>query len=241
MNIYRLVALLLLFSLTNTVNAQTITVQVDKPGATINPNQFGVFFEDINFGADGGMYAELVKNRSFEFPIPTMAWATIERGSKGSIKVLERDASSNNQHYLNIKPESAGGFGIKNEGFRSTGIHQGALYIFSVQARSNTPASLLIELTNASGQKVGQAKLSGINGDWKKYSATIKATATEAKANLNVIVEGKNPVDLDMISLFPKNTFKNRPNGLRADLVQLLADMKPGFIRFPGGCIVEGA
>ena len=124
MNIKRLVALLLLLTLTNSIYAQTISVQVDKPGAAINPNQFGVFFEDINFGADGGMYAELVKNRSFEFPIATMAWTTIERGSKGSIKVLERDASSNNRHFLQIKPESAGGFGIKNEGFRGTGIHQ---------------------------------------------------------------------------------------------------------------------
>ncbi len=240
MNIKRLVALLLLLTLTNSIYAQTISVQVDKPGAAINPNQFGVFFEDINFGADGGMYAELVKNRSFEFPIATMAWTTIERGSKGSIKVLERDASSNNRHFLQINPETSGGFGIKNEGFRGTGIHQEALYIFSVQARSNAPTNLLIELTSTSGQKIGQAKLSGITGDWKKYTATIKATANEAKAILNVIVEGKNPVDLDMISLFPKNTFKNRPNGLRADLVQLLADMKPGFIRFPGGCIVEG-
>ena len=243
MNINRLVTLLLLIAFTSINSiAQTITVQVDKPGAAINPNQFGVFFEDINFGADGGMYAELVKNRSFEFPLPMMAWTKIERGGTGSIKILERESASNNQHYLNIKPDSAGGVGVKNEGFRGTGIHQGDLYIFSVQARNTgtTPLSLLVELTNANSQKIGQAKLNGITGDWKKYTATIKATANEAKALLNVIVEGKTPVDLDMISLFPKNTFKGRPNGLRADLVQLLADLKPGFIRFPGGCIVEG-
>lgn len=210
----------------------TLTVQVDKPRAQVAPNQFGIFFEDINFGADGGIYAELVKNRSFEFPDGLMGWRKL-----GEAKVLEREnRQTNNRHYLQL----AGG-GISNSGFRGIGIRQGEEYLFSLQAKNSnsTPASLRVELVNASGKVLAQTRLRGIAGDWKTYRANLHPTATEAKAQLNLIPEG-GAIDLDVVSLFPKATWKARANGLRADLVQLLKDLHPGFLRFPGGCIVEG-
>ena len=212
----------------------TITVQVDKPRAQVAPNQFGIFFEDINFGADGGIYAELVKNRSFEFPDGLMGWRKL---GDGSPRVLERETrQTNNRHYLQLS-----GGGIANSGFRGIGVRQGEEYLFSLQARNSgaTSAGLRVELVNASGKPIAQAKLRGITGDWKTYRVTLRASATEAKAQLNLIPEN-GALDVDVVSLFPKATWKGRANVLRADLVQLLKDLHPGFIRFPGGCIVEG-
>jgi alpha-L-arabinofuranosidase len=229
----------------------TVTVQVNKPHAG-SPHQFGIFFEDINFGADGGIYAELIKNRSFEFPDQLQGWSKLgdQESTKGSIRVLERqDQQTNNRHYLQLiasdnTPE--GNFGISNSGFRGIGLRQGAEYLFSLQARNpgNAPVNLRAELVDALGKTLAQAKLRGITGDWKVYRVKLRASATEARAHLNVIIESpgtsSNTLDLDLISLFPKETWKGRGNGLRADLVQLLKDLQPGFLRFPGGCIVEG-
>ncbi|MDB5262068.1 MAG: alpha-L-arabinofuranosidase, partial [Adhaeribacter sp.] len=133
-------------------------------------------------------------------------------------------------------------FGFSNEGFRGMGIKKGDQYDFSVMARQvdGNNVALNIELVNAQGEKVGTTTVTPAAKEWKTYKVSFNATATEPKAFLNIYTKGQGVLDLDMISLFPKNTWKNRPNGMRADLVQLLADMKPGFLRFPGGCIVEG-
>lgn len=241
------VAVVCLFSVTTRIapaNAQTrtVTVQVDKPGATVSGKQIGIFFEDINFGADGGIYAELVKNRSFEFPQAMMGWTRLERGSTGSLNVMTRESVGNNNYFMRVKAESATGvFGLTNSGFRGIGVSKGEAYNFSVQARtSGKPVNLRVELVGANGQKLAEAVVKVITSDWKRYAAPLIVSATDAKALLNVVVEGGGTVDLDVVSLFPQTTWKGRPNGLRADLVQLLADMKPGFLRFPGGCIVEG-
>jgi alpha-L-arabinofuranosidase len=232
----------------------TITVQVDRPGAAISPTMFGLFFEDINFGADGGLYPERVKNRSFEFPDPMMGWKRLARGeAKGTLQIYDAGSRNNrtNGHYLQIKADSGGGFGVSNEGFRGIGVEQGKEYLFSVLARSanDGSAGLRVELEDSDGKKLGEAVISlsapmnsiaGRNKAWKTYTAVISPTATSGKARLNLLVDGPGMIDVDLISLYPKETWKNRPNGLRADLVQLLSDMKPGFLRFPGGCIVEG-
>lgn len=228
----------------HTVAAQsnTITVQVDKPGAAISPSMFGVFFEDINFAADGGIYPERVKNRAFEFADALMGWKKLEQnGAKGTLTVLEESPlNATTPHYIRLQVDGKN-FGIANEGFRGIGVQQGASYTFSIFARryEGVP-TLRLELVSANGQKLGQAKLSGFTSQWKKHAVTLRGTATEPKAQLNIFVEGRGTLDLDMISLFPQDTWKKRPNGLRADLVQLLHDLKPGFVRFPGGCIVEG-
>jgi alpha-L-arabinofuranosidase len=250
--LFSLVALMSVFCIAvhqaQVASAQTntITVQVDRPGATIAPTMFGLFFEDINFGADGGLYPERVKNKSFEFPDPMMGWRRVARGdAKGTLQVY--DAGSNktqaNAHYLQIKLTSgSGGFGIVNEGFRGIGVEQGTEYNFSVRARtaSGTPVGMRVELEDADGKKLVETSLTGLTPVWKTYTAAFRPSATSGKARLNLLLEGLGAVDVDLISLYPKATWKNRPNGLRADLAQLLAEMKPGFLRFPGGCIVEG-
>lgn len=224
--------------------AVTLTVRADQPGPKISPTLWGVFFEDINFAGDGGLYAELVKNRSFEFAEPLMGWQQIERSAQGSLTVLDRDPlNPNNPHFLRVNVETAtGGMGLANEGFRGIGLRQGAQYDFSVYARTvaGGPWSLRIELATADGKILGSTKVTGFSREWKKFTGVMRASATDPKARLNVIAEGRGTLDLDMVSLFPQDTWKHRPNGLRADLVQWLKDLQPGFVRFPGGCIVEG-
>ena len=223
----------------------TLVVSADKPGARISPTMWGIFFEDINFGADGGLYAELVKNRSFEFPDNMMGWLRILKpGSAGYMYIEKHPGNPVNAHYLRLKVREIGqGFGISNEGFRGMGIRQGVDYRFSLHARQTEgkPITLRIEVVDANGHKLMEDRITGFGKDWQTHTVMLTASATELKARMNINVEeGNGTLDIDMVSLFPTDTWKNRENGLRADLVQMLADMKPGFLRFPGGCIVEG-
>ena len=223
-------------------------VQANKPQAEIQPTMWGIFFEDINFAADGGIYAELVKNRSFEFAVPLMGWhqhksdrfsVNKESGAAMVINRSEEDAA--NPRYARITVNADKGYGMTNEGFRGMGIKKDLQYNFSVLARVLGGSSTMrIELVDDKGKVLGETKVTPSGNTWKKYTANFKATDTEPKAKLNIWFDGKGVVDIDMVSLFPNDTWKGRANGLRADLVQLLADMKPGFLRFPGGCIVEG-
>jgi alpha-L-arabinofuranosidase len=234
-----------------------VTVQVDKPGANISPTMFGIFFEDINFGADGGLYPERVKNRSFEFPEPLMAWKKIESaGSQGTVSVLTQNPlNEENAHYLHLDVTAASkGFGVMNEGFRGMGLQRGDSYVLSLYGRNpvhsqragnvrlqqREPVALRIELQDPNGRILARARLAAFTQNWKKYSVVLRPSTTSLQAHLNLYVETPGTLDLDIVSVFPVATWKNRENGLRADLVQLLKDMKPGFLRFPGGCIVEG-
>ena len=228
------------------LKAQTkiVKVNIDQSIAKVQPNMWGVFFEDINFGADGGIYAELIKNRSFEFTKPLMGW-TVQRkkANEGEILVVNRaDVNSTNPRYIQINNEN-GVFGITNEGFKGIGVKKGLKYNFSVMYRQLAAGvKLHLQLLDANNQVIGEGNLvpAETGNEWKKQSTSFTATQTDPKARFAITFEGKGKIDLDMISLFPGDTWKNRPQGLRSDMVQLLADMKPGFIRFPGGCIVEG-
>ncbi len=224
-----------------------IVVKFDQPTAAVQPTMWGIFFEDINMGADGGLYAELVKNRSFEFYNPLMGWTISgNHHTEGDMLVINRqEANTANPRFLRVNSlyDSKGDLDITNEGFRGMGIKEGVGYSFSVMYRQQQPGvKLNIELVSAAGAIIGSASLTPAvdKSTWQKQSVSFKATATEPKARLNIRFEGKGTIDLDMISLFPQDTWKNRPGGMRADMVQKLADLKPGFIRFPGGCIVEG-
>jgi len=224
-----------------------LRVQADKTQALIQPTMWGVFFEDINFGADGGLYAELVKNRSFEFTKPLMGWKVQGRKySEGTILVLNRkEEQSTNPRYLHVTldQDAPGDLSLVNEGFRGMGIKQGLRYSFSVMYRQQqVGATLRVGLVNPAGKSLGEAVVvpSETGEGWHKATVDFVAAGTEPKASMTLGLEGNGVIDLDMISLFPGDTWKRRPGGLRADMVQLLADMKPGFIRFPGGCIVEG-
>jgi len=221
------------------------TVKANELKATIQPTMWGIFFEDINLGADGGVYAELVKNRSFEFAAPLMGWREQRKeGGSGNLLVLNRsNTNESNPRYIRATVTSdKGAYGLSNEGFRGMGIKATNQYNFSVLARQykNSNITVNIELINAKGEKIGSTSLTPKGEEWKKYAVSFTATTTEPKAKLNIWLQGKGAVDMDMISLFPADTWKKRPGGMRADLVQLLADLKPGFLRFPGGCIVEG-
>jgi alpha-N-arabinofuranosidase len=225
--------------------SHSFVVKADQPKAEIQPTMWGLFFEDINMGADGGVYAELVKNRSFEFDTPMMGWELLNKEeAAGSVlihNIGEKNPANRRFARIKINPETKD-YGISNGGFRGMGLKEGNQYDFAVMARQQAGSniSLEIELVNAEGTKIGEASITPEGEEWKEYHATITAAATEPKAKMNIRTQGTGTIDLDMISLFPQETWKGRPRGLRADMIQLLADMKPGFLRFPGGCIVEG-
>ncbi|MFD2719640.1 alpha-L-arabinofuranosidase C-terminal domain-containing protein [Hymenobacter monticola] len=225
----------------------TLTVQVGKPGAAVNKTMYGLFFEDINFAADGGLYPELVKNKSFEISPNLLGWRALQSGDNLEIYAVrtEQPVSASSPHYLRVaaRPGTGDEAGIENEGFRGMGIRQGAEYTLSFWARRGPGSGargLTASLTAGKTKTLAQAQVTGLTGQWQKYAVVLRATDTEAKAKLKLVLDGPGAVDLDAISLFPKDTYNNRPNGLRPDLVQLLKDLQPGFLRFPGGCIVEG-
>ncbi len=224
-----------------------LAVDTAHPGAPMSPSLFGVFFEDINFGADGGLYPERIKNRSFEFNEPLTGWHEILPTApgglgdpKGEIAIRTgRPLNPNNPHYLRLHAYTAG-LGISNDGYRGIGLENGAEYRFSAYVRSSDVKSVHATLVDEDGHEVATAKLSGFDGQWKRYETVFRSSAIMRNGRFNLFVDGPGTVDLDMISVFPVDTWKQRPNGLRKDLVQLLYDMHPGFLRFPGGCIVEG-
>lgn len=249
-----LFAILVLFSI-QTLNAQTI-----KGSKKISTKLFGLFFEDINYSADGGLYAELIQNRSFEYnPTeqrewhPLSYWEYICPGfSIGRISV-ETTAPLHpvNTHYVVLDIEHVGheekftgesGVGLINTGFDGIVIRKGEKYNFSMFAQqlSDTSIDFLISLKNTKGEELARSKVKTSSKEWKKYKTSLTASEDCDTASLVVLAQTNGKVALDMISLFPEKTFKNRANGLRADLAQILADMKPKFIRFPGGCLVHG-
>lgn len=222
-----------------------LTVYTDEPSHVISPVLYGLFFEDINFAADGGLYAELIRNRSYEFENSLFGWSTVEqKGGQVQLEVLdEKPLNANNPHYLRLTTSGNGApVGIKNAGYHGIVVKKGSRYLFSVYARSANEFDgiLFVRLESKSGDILGQTRIGRINADWQKYSAMIESKADEEDAELVLLPRGNGSIDLDMVSLFPEDTWKRQSNGLRADLVQMLADMKPSFIRFPGGCIVEG-
>ncbi len=225
-----------------------LVVNASKSITKIQPTMYGIFFEDINFAADGGLYAEMVKNRSFEFETPLMGWTqpnsnrhsyNKESGIATTIKVLE---NKNNPSFCRIVINNDKGYSIINEGYRGMGVKKDAKYNLSLKAANSngTIKKIIIQLIDKNQKVIGETSIVPTSNDWKNYNTQLIATQTEAKAKLKISFEGTGTIDLDMISLFPEDTWKNRKNGMRKDIVQLLYDMKPGFLRFPGGCIVEG-
>jgi alpha-N-arabinofuranosidase len=222
-----------------------IIVNVDKPKTEIKPTMWGIFFEDINFAADGGIYAEMVKNRSFEFYKPKTGWK-VDVASKDSSHFLIINRGMINEANprfarVTLKDVSEK-FSITNSGFRGMGIKQNLKYNFSILASLPDENNIIlrIELISENGEKIGETSLSPEGKEWRRYEASFIASKTDLRASVRIRFEGTGKIDFDMVSLFPNDTWKGRPGGLRADLVQLLADLKPGFVRFPGGCIVEG-
>ncbi|MFF8842313.1 alpha-L-arabinofuranosidase C-terminal domain-containing protein [Streptomyces sp. NPDC015127] len=215
----------------------TISVDTARTGAQIDDTMYGIFYEDINRAADGGLYAELVQNRSFEYQTadnraytPLTSWTV-----SGSAKVTDDDGRLNarNRNYLTLQ----GGSSVTNSGY-NTGIavEKGRRYDFSVWARADGATPLTVTLHDAGGE-LGAARRVVARGGWAKYTASFTAARTSATARLTVATAG--PAALDMISLFPRDTYKGRKNGLRKDLAEKIEALNPGFLRFPGGCLVN--
>lgn len=225
-------------------SAQTAVMDVNtkKAGAPIQNTMYGLFFEDINYAADGGLYGELVKNRSFEFPQHFMGWQTF-----GKVALLNDGPFERCPHYVRLSypGHTDRRTGLVNEGFFGIGVKKGETYRFTVWARSlKGTAQITVQLIDPSTmgerQEFAGAQLKVQNRKWARYEVQLKSPVTMNKAALRIYLNGRNAIDLEHVSLFPVNTFKNRENGMRRDLAQALADQHPGVLRFPGGCIVEG-
>ena len=226
----------------------TLDVDASKSVAKIAPTMYGIFFEDINFAADGGLYAELIKNRSFEFDNPLMGWDqpnsdrhSYNKRSGIAVPVKYSDQQTNH-NFIRVTINDAEGYKLIHKGYRGIGVHKDENYRLSFIAANASGAvnKIHFKLLDETGKAIASSSVNMPTGDWKKYQTEFKAMATVEKASLEITFSGKGDIDLDLVSMFPENTWKNRENGMRKDLVQLLADMDPGFLRFPGGCIVEG-
>ena len=218
-------ALFLLSVGVNCMTAQDIVpvhefdIDIQKVGSPIQSTMYGIFFEDINFGADGGLYAELIKNRSFEFENPWGGWEPF-----GDVSIAEKNPCFNkNPHYAHLTyTGQITGTGLENEGFKGIGIKADENYDFSLYARTetNNPIKLRIELVNRDNDIYETQHLEIKGKDWKKYSVILSPKATEAKSRLRITMETAGTLDMEHISLFPEKTFNNRTNGLRRDLAQ---------------------
>jgi alpha-L-arabinofuranosidase len=231
------------------LNAQIeLTVDLNKPGVSISPMLYGIFFEDINHAADGGLYAELIKNRSFEDNANAPdSWSMVKNGNATGSITLDTNKMINTyqKHALKIdivNVKSNERLGVANAGFWGINIVNGRKYSFTFFAKCddgfNGKISVLLE--NTAGTAIyASDTITGLNTQWQKFSGTLTANNTNFLGRLVLSCNANGTVWIDVVSLFPP-TFKERPNGLRPDLAQMLEDIKPKFMRFPGGCFVEG-
>ncbi len=225
----------------------TLTIHTDSTKA-ISDKLIGIFFEDINYGADGGLYAELIQNRDFEYApgdnhhakwTPATAWTALNAaGDTIAVNIsTENPLHQNNPHHVVIDAGSS----IINSGYDGIALKKGERYRVSFFGKTNGAGSSNVKITlvGEKGKILAEKSFKVSNKDWKKFTATLISDSDAVGANLKVSVSN-NGVLMDMISLFPVNTFKNHENGLRPDLAQTLADLHPRFVRFPGGCVAHG-
>jgi alpha-N-arabinofuranosidase len=242
----------------------TISIDATITGKSISPDLWGIFFEDINYAADGGLYAELVQNRSFEYQAieqrywhPLSFWEVVTHGDGQGTLVVDagRPVHRNNPHYAVLDIAQVGdGVGISNPGFDGIAVQEGETYDVSAFIRQlyverrwggkpiadGDQFEAIARLETADGESLGETKLTYTGSGWQRVAGEIFATGTEPEARLVLLSKTQGGIALDVVSLFPRKTFRNRVNGLRADLAETIAAMKPKFVRFPGGCLVHG-
>ncbi len=249
------------------VASPSLQVDLAAPGKAISRDLVGVFFEDLNYAADGGLYAELIQNRSFEYTAsaqadwgPFTGWKLVQNGGGvGQLGLGDyRPLHPNNPHYLMLNVLTAGeGVGVANSGFDQIPVKQGAAYevtFWAYQAFMGakwggpgpridqaTPMPVTVRLEGRDGRVLAQARLEIAGRAWTKHTVTLTPSASEPEARFVLLAHEAGGLALDMVSLFPKETFKGRANGLRRDLAQAIADLQPKFMRFPGGCLVHGS
>ncbi len=223
-----------------------IVVRTDQPGPLISPMLFGIFFEEINHAGDGGLYAELVRNRGFEEPTRTNGWAFFTTGTAaGSFGTFTTSpVSTNNPNYAELRFASGSGTaGIANRGYWGMNFMAGEIYDLTFYARRSAGfnGQLVVRLENATGTRVyAQRSVGGLTLEWQQYAVELVPSASDPTGRLALVIAQPGTVWLDVISLFPRHTFKNRKNGLRVDLANMLSNLAPAFVRFPGGCYIEG-
>ena len=222
----------------------TAVLRADKPGARVAPTMYGIFFEDINYGADGGLYAEMVKNRSFEFPQALLGWRTF-----GKVEVRDDGPFLRNPHYVRLLPSGhrEKHTGMENEGYFGVTFHADSIYRFSAwlrapQGRGKIRVELCDPASMGESQVMAAKEIEVNSKDWRKYEVELKPVKGAKRGVMRIFMVHPDAasVDVEHVSLFPADTWNGHANGLRRDLVQALADLKPGVFRFPGGCVVEG-
>lgn len=272
-----------------TLSAQNVlTIDCSKPGAQINPQMYGIFFEEINHGGEGGLYAELVRNRNFEEhvlprgmelkdgfacaphsrnyayqPDKPDEWITMEYHdwktpwNTDSLKMIGWSVAGNadydvtdemplhpntpNSMYLKMKET---GVVLENEGYWGMAVKQGGSYDLRFYLNAvDYAGSVNVRIVSSDKKTVLAEHRFNIEKaeKWQEYTAVLKSVGNDVKASLQLVFEKPGCVYVDYVSLFPQDTFKGRKNGMRKDIAQILADLKPGFMRWPGGCVVEGA
>lgn len=231
------------------VSAQTtatLTIQANQPGAPISSNLFGIFFEEINSAGDGGIYAEMVRNRSFEEPGNTNYWQRITAG--GGIGTISPDSSvplsASNLFSLKLNQSSASGsVGVANGGYWGMNFQAGQTYNLGLYARCSGgfTGALTASLQSANGSQVyAQGTISNLTTGWQYFPVALVPNASDTAGRLSLMISQSGSVWLDVVSLFPQQTFHNRSNGLRPDLANVLVNLQPSFMRFPGGSWVNG-
>ena len=254
------------------VQAAELTVDMTQAPRPVSPSLYGIFYEDINHAADGGLYAELIRNRSFEDALspkgcivrdgkivtpagwsmdykidnPITGWSMLRTaGDDGDMALDETKRMNDAQRAalrVTVKNTDADRVGVANDGYWGIALKQGAAYKFSLFAcaQNGFAGPLTVSLESADGKVYASTDVNGLTADWKQFDGELTSNASDNDARFVIATKTTGTFFLDVVSLFPKETYKNRPNGLRPDLAGMLEAMKPAFVRFPGGCFVEG-
>jgi alpha-L-arabinofuranosidase len=224
-----------------------ITVEVNKPEHTISPMLFGIFFEDINLSADGGIYPELIRNLSFEDADSLQNWKFVSADNKSTASLCIADVQArppipplNPFNRKSLFVNANGSFVLENFGYWGMNIVKGSSYSFKLAARSTEEfnAPLIIRIMSSAGEKLASGEIKGFENNWKYFSLNLTASGNDPNAHIEISGEGIGKLYIDMISLMPDQTWKN--HGLRVDLAEAIDALHPKFLRFPGGCWVEG-
>jgi alpha-L-arabinofuranosidase len=224
----------------------TITVRVDQPGIRISPLLYGLFHEDWAYAADGGLYPEKIRNRSFLYPDIPKYWSLLRTGEARAFMATDGENTLNPNRERSLRLDVAslgkdGRAGVINNGYDGIALNKDAAYNLTVFARVNPDFTgpLIARIEQPDGSATFEYSLTGVGTDWKKFETTFTSPVTAL--DFRLVIEAKSPgsIWLGMVSLFPKDTWKNRPNGLRPDLMKLLDETRPKFLRFPGGSLVN--
>ena len=218
----------------------TITIEANKTGHQVAPTLWGIFFEDINLSADGGIYPELVRNRSFEDSETPDDWKLTNVADGKCELAIDTSHPLNPFNRRSLRVKLDGACAVENEGYWGMNIVKGASYTLKLAAHTadGFKGLLTVKLLGTADQELASGEISDLSGNWKYSTLNLTAAGTDAKAHLQISANGTGTLFLDMVSLLPNKSWKN--HGLRPDLAESLDALKPSFLRFPGGCWVEG-